>query len=395
MGFTIKRGGIVMEQIVAFLTNGEMMNLNRIDDDIIVSGEFQAKGFITKIIIPEDIKRIGEKAFKDCDNLEEVIFPNGLEDIYPSAFENCKKLKKINLPNSVEMIGQDAFKCCEELSEVVLPAQIDIIAEGCFDGCRSLKEISLPKTVTTIGARAFRGTGLTEIYFPENLMKVGTSAFAGSNIAKVTGNTKNIVFVGYTAFESTPISLKRDENDVFRIDDIILFAGATPKEMMFENCLFASGCFSKNKTTKELLLVNCKGINPATFSESNVEVVQITGHWFTVSMNAFEKCKIRRLEIDTNTIVLSSYAFKEAEITDLFLWADDISFNLEFARDAHIKSFALKYNPNSITYDNETFMDGVFEEISFVGGAEIDMYTIPNNEEIVNILNSVYKKESA
>ena len=384
-----------MEQIVAFLTNGEIMNLNRIEDDVIVGGEFQAKGFISKIIIPDGVKKIGEKAFKDCDNLEEVILPNDLEGIYPSAFENCKKLKKINLPNLVEMIGQNAFKCCEELNEVVLPAQIDIIAEGCFDGCRSLKEINLPETVTVIEARAFRGTGLRSIHFPDNLIKIGTNAFAGSNIAKVTGNTKNIVFVGYTAFELTPISLKRDENDVFRIDDIILFAGATPKEMMFESCLFASGCFSKNKTTKELLLVNCKGINPATFSESNVEVVQITGNRLAVSMNAFEKCKIRRLEIDTNAIVLSSYAFKEAKITDLFLWADDINFNLEFARDAYIKSFALKYNPNLIVYDNDTFTSGVFDEISFVGGTDIDAFAVPNNEEIVNILNSVYKKESA
>lgn len=53
-----------MEQIVAFLTNGEIMNLNRIEDDVIVGGEFQAKGFISKIIIPDGVKKLVKKLLK-------------------------------------------------------------------------------------------------------------------------------------------------------------------------------------------------------------------------------------------------------------------------------------------------------------------------------------------
>lgn len=383
-----------MEQIVAFLTNGGMANLGRVDDDTIIAEEFQAKNFISKVIIPEDVIEIGEKAFKDCCNLEEVVLPNGLKRIHSSAFENCKKLKKINLPNSVE-IGQRTFSGCEVLSDIVLPEKIDAIPKECFDCCRSLKEITLPETVTTIGARAFRGTSLREIHFSDNLTKIGTEAFAGSNIAKVTGNTKNIVFVGEQAFALTPISLNKDENNIFRIDNIIIHAGTTPKEMAFEDCLFASDCFYGNKTAKKLFLTNCRGINPSAFRESSVEVVQITGKQPTIFVSAFENCNIDKFEIDVDEITLSTSAFKGVKITDLFLWADNIKFKIDFARNAHIKYFTLKHNPKVITYNNDTFTNGIFDEVLFVGGTNDNAYIIPDNETLVKILNSVYQKESA
>ncbi len=384
-----------MEQIVVFLISGEIMNLNRIEEDAIVGGEFQAKNFISKIVIPKGVKKIGAKAFKDCENLEEITFPDGITEICPSAFENCKKLKKVILPNSVNLLGENLFKGCTGLGEVSLPSKIDIIPEGCFLDCRSLKKIRIPETVIAIQSCAFQGTGLKEIHFPDSLVRIGTNTFAGSNIAKVTGNTKNINFVGQSAFELTPISLKVDEDGIFRIDDIILYAKTAPKQMKFEDCLFASGCFCGNKTTKELLLINCRGINPCAFAESGVEIVQVTGSWFVVSMNAFEKCKIKQLELDAGNIVLTSYAFKNAEIESLFMWANTINFNLDFARDAHIKSFALKCNLDSITYDEDTFSNAIIDEISFVGGDDAEMYNIPNNEELKNILDSVYKKEGA
>ena len=52
-----------------------------------------------KYEIPKGVKRIGNKAFKDCINLEELILPSTLESIGINAFYRCENLKRIIVNN--------------------------------------------------------------------------------------------------------------------------------------------------------------------------------------------------------------------------------------------------------------------------------------------------------
>ena len=52
-----------------------------------------------KYEIPEGVKRIGNKAFKDCVNLEELILPSTLEYVGINAFYRCENLKRIIVNN--------------------------------------------------------------------------------------------------------------------------------------------------------------------------------------------------------------------------------------------------------------------------------------------------------
>ena len=47
---------------------------------------------IESIEIPAGVKRIGNKAFRGCDRLEEVVLNDGIEEIGENAFEHCKKV---------------------------------------------------------------------------------------------------------------------------------------------------------------------------------------------------------------------------------------------------------------------------------------------------------------
>ncbi len=54
------------------------------------------------------VTKIGEYAFKDKQNLTEVIFPDKLQSIGDFAFLGCVKLKKVDIPQTVTEIGQCA-----------------------------------------------------------------------------------------------------------------------------------------------------------------------------------------------------------------------------------------------------------------------------------------------
>lgn len=55
------------------------------------------------------IKRIGEEAYKYCDELVSVDLPEGLEYIDEWAFESCPNLRELRLPKSIKHIANSAF----------------------------------------------------------------------------------------------------------------------------------------------------------------------------------------------------------------------------------------------------------------------------------------------
>lgn len=59
-------------------------------------------------VIPDSVRRIGDKAFKSC-SLNNIDIPSGVEEIGNEAFYNCNGLLGILLPNSIKTIGQFAF----------------------------------------------------------------------------------------------------------------------------------------------------------------------------------------------------------------------------------------------------------------------------------------------
>lgn len=67
---------------------------------------------IKSIVLPNNIKKIDEYAFAECENLTYVKLSNNLEFIGNGAFEGCKNLKQLNIPKSVKHIEDDAFEGC-------------------------------------------------------------------------------------------------------------------------------------------------------------------------------------------------------------------------------------------------------------------------------------------
>ena len=73
------------------------------------------------------VTSIGERAFRDCEQLTNVIIPDGITSIGEMAFNLCIQLSNIKLPESLESIGFAAFAECFNLTKITIPANVTSI----------------------------------------------------------------------------------------------------------------------------------------------------------------------------------------------------------------------------------------------------------------------------
>lgn len=133
---------------------------------------------IKKIIILKGITSIGNQAFKDCSNLNNITIPNSVTCIGESAFYQCNSLSCITIPNSITSIGDRAFSHCRNLSDITIPNSITRIEQYTFYDCSNLNSITMPDSITSIGLNAFMGCKhLSNVIIPESVKSIADGVF--------------------------------------------------------------------------------------------------------------------------------------------------------------------------------------------------------------------------
>ena len=139
---------------------------------------FVRKTKLKTLIIPDGVRRIGERAFFKCSSLMSISIPNSVTSIGWFAFNGCSSLSSINIPDSVTSIGSGAFRNCSSLTSIIIPDGVTSIGEYAFFGCSSLTSVNIPDGVTSIGECAFFGcSSLTSITIPDSVTSIGNKAF--------------------------------------------------------------------------------------------------------------------------------------------------------------------------------------------------------------------------
>ncbi len=143
---------------------------NSNSDYCIPEHAFQGKSSLISIMLPDNLKAIGYRAFSDCKSLSgNISFPEGLETIAAGAFINCTNLSSISFPSTLVTLGQENGW---------------LYSDGAFANCTGLCcEIVIPEKMESIGPHTFQGdSGLYgQIYLPESLRFLGEAAFRGCN----------------------------------------------------------------------------------------------------------------------------------------------------------------------------------------------------------------------
>ena len=227
-------------------------------DDIIPQSSFDEKKSLLRIVLPDTLEGIGERAFRNCVNLTgSIIIPEGVTRIGPSAFMWCNSLTgTLSLPSTLEYIGGGdavdiggAFNGCNFTCELklpnnlkyighqvflgntgyygnlILPENLEFVGDGAFSGCKNLTgDLKIPQEVTYISQGAFENTGLNgtlqlhdgitgilanafantplkgELVLPKNLTTLGEGAFNGCDFSGELKLPKDIASIGNNAF---------------------------------------------------------------------------------------------------------------------------------------------------------------------------------------------------
>lgn len=119
--------------------------------------EGQCKSFIVdgidvlKIenLVVQDVSSIGNRTFKELENLKTVVIHESVTRIGEEAFYGCKNLKEVRVlgPAAIE---REAFWGCKQMTKVYLADGVSELKDGCFDYCENLDEVFIPKTVTKV-----------------------------------------------------------------------------------------------------------------------------------------------------------------------------------------------------------------------------------------------------
>lgn len=166
--------------------------------------------YIKTVYIYNNVLNIGDNAFSECENLNEIIIGNGVQRIGNCAFSFCNNLKSITIPNTVNEIGYSAFDGCSSLSDVTIGNGVEKIGDSAFRDCLSLTTINIPDSVIKMDGEyygTFSGcTSLNEIYLGSGLDNIDDYTFWGcTNISTITINPNNK-------------KLKSENNVAFSID---------------------------------------------------------------------------------------------------------------------------------------------------------------------------------
>ena len=157
---------------------------------------------ITKILLPEGTRKIGNNAFSGCAKVEEIVLPSTLEAIDPLAFQGCLALKKAEIPSSIKSLSSGVFNGCTALERIILSDSMTAIGDNALAGCAQLDSIVLPQELVMIGSGAFNGVVLPDsLVLPDKVVAVGGNAFENWSGLEVISIGKNVTLIGDNAFK--------------------------------------------------------------------------------------------------------------------------------------------------------------------------------------------------
>lgn len=172
---------------------------------------FRQQSISGSLIIPEGVTWIGDQAFLECVNLTGILsLPSTLRGISYMAFEGCKFTCELLLPQNLNSLGFSAFRGCRGLyGNLILPEGLSEIEESVFSGCSNLSgDLNIPKNVKKIENGAFGDcSGLNgRLTLPDGLESIGNNAFSSCRFRGPLILPSTLKSIGSNAFNCNMFS---------------------------------------------------------------------------------------------------------------------------------------------------------------------------------------------
>ena len=340
---------------------------------------------LSNVVLPEKLTKIGDYAFSRCgiQELNSEFFPTTLTEIgdyafsYHEIYGRTAVLKKVVLPNNIKILGNGCFAdqkslesitfssgmaeipnsvCggCSHLVKVVIPNSITKIGGGAFSGTTLLSHIDLPSSVTEIGTQAFSASGLISFTFPPNV-EVVTSSVLGScvyleevNFSDKTKIIKSSVFSGCKSLRKIDIP-----NSVETIEGSLGYTCEKLEEINMSGCKVKKldGTFRTLTYLKKVTLPkSLTEIGNSSFSGcSSLENITLPDSLETIGIQSFYGCtSLSKIELPKSLTNIGSQAFQNCtslgNITiphNVSNWGKECFYGCTSLKEVHYKRAVL------------------------------------------------------
>jgi hypothetical protein len=344
------------------LTSLLEIDLSDLDWPEIPADQFNDKTLLERVILPNNVKKIGNNAFYNCRKLQSVEFPSTLESIGTYAFYRTYNFRDIVLPEGLNFVDNYAF-CDSRLTSVTFPSTLKTIKYESFYNCDNLSSIVF-NDQTTIESYAFASCeALTKLKFPNSLYFIGSYAFSGARSLETIDFNEGLYQIEDNAFNSCD-SLKE-----VTLPSTLVHANPSP----FDNC-------------DKLMKVTCLSIEPPLMTDQIPYGKSMEGRELYVpalSLNVYKQTtgwdKFQTIKpIDSypeNIVIYSDYKLD---------WPDDLnkdyepnvtlsstndqksygSLSVNGNSTLSVKLFTMRYDPNATRRDYFS-VDGRYQHKRF------------------------------
>lgn len=327
---------------------------------------------VIKVIVPENILRLGERAFWGCSNLNQIKLHNKIQLIGEQAFEGTAYYKdQDNWEDGVLYIGDCLIKANpDEISDTyVVRNGTRLIADGAFKNCKRLSALIIPDTIEYVGTDAFVGTAFFEnqnnwsdntlildylllsvnkeytgaFFVPDGIRTIADSAFKHSKLTELI-TSDSLKHIGYNAFfdcqELKTVSLGKsvetlgrgpfrmctklatitvhEENEHYSIVDGVLYNKQLSEVMRCPQKL----------AEKVILPHSTKKINAYAFELcTEIKSVEIPEGCIFIGNSAFSVCeKLSDIVIPQTMEYIDHYAFSYCNSIESILIPDNVFY---------------------------------------------------------------------
>ncbi len=322
---------------------------------------FLGDNTITKVVIPEGVKKINQYAFASLTALEEIVLPSTLESIEYGAFYGCNKLQKVTFSgeNKLQIINQHAFEGCDIRGNLDLTGAC-IISDYAFAGNKNMEGITTSDSLLSIGQYAFAGCkGLKDVTITSSKVKYGAYAFTdceGLTSFYVNASVlpegmfyeckslKNVT-VGPDVNDIAPFAFRdtavenieiKDGNKTFKVQNANYVLSADGKTLIAvaPSCTGAfsaesmngadvtvvgKGAFSHNRKITSVNLPNVTVVGEYGFGSSDRLASVTLGELTQIGPYGFFETAITQLPKITTSTEIGNYAFSHTALTNVVI----------------------------------------------------------------------------
>lgn len=144
---------------------------------------------LRKVVIPDTVEEIKEKAFESCESLKTLRMPENLELVEANPFVGCRSLERFQPPESAGMKGQ--YQVREGVLYTDYGRFLKVFPQG-----KKKKKFVIEEGVSQIAVCGFYGAQVEEVQLPESMLRVKSCAFQNCRNLRVVRAPRNTVFSG-------------------------------------------------------------------------------------------------------------------------------------------------------------------------------------------------------